>query len=101
MRTGYRGLTLERDLQAAIIEAAQRLGYRVYHTFDSRRSSPGFPDLVLCKDGRLIFAEIKNERHKLTPHQVDWLRALESVEGIEVYVWRPESLDDAIGVLAA
>ena len=103
MRTGYRGLTLERDLQATIIEAAQRLGYRVYWTHRSDRSPAGFPDLCMVRptDGRLIFAELKNERNKLTDHQVDWIRALESVEGIEVYIWRPDDLSDALEVLAA
>jgi hypothetical protein len=49
----------EKQLQGAVVELAKRLGYLVYHTFDSRRSNPGWPDLVLCKPPRLIFAELK------------------------------------------
>ncbi len=32
--------TLEQDWQATVIEAAERLGWRVYHTYDARRSTP-------------------------------------------------------------
>lgn len=40
----------ERDFQAAVMELARLLGWRVYHTWDSRKSEPGFPDLVLVRD---------------------------------------------------
>jgi hypothetical protein len=34
------------------------LGWRVYHTWDSRKSEPDFPDLVLVRD-RVMFAELQ------------------------------------------
>jgi hypothetical protein len=66
----------EKQLQGAVVELAKRLGYLVYHTFDSRRSNPGWPDLVLCKPPRLIFAELKVGSRKLTADQEMWLDAL-------------------------
>ena len=46
----------EKEFQAVVVEYAQRLGYMVYHTYDSRRSQRGFPDLVMVKEGRLVLA---------------------------------------------
>jgi hypothetical protein len=49
----------------------------------------GFPDLVLVRDGRLLFVELKAERGKASPEQGEWLEALSGVHGIEVCLWRP------------
>ena len=46
----------EKQVQSAILDVARLLGWRVYHTFDSRKSEAGFPDLVLVRD-RVIYAE--------------------------------------------
>jgi hypothetical protein len=69
----------EKQLQAAIVGAAQRLNWLVYHTHDSRRSQPGFPDLVL---------ELKTMRGKVTTEQQQWLDALTNA-GQDAAVWRP------------
>lgn len=82
----------EKELQTAVIEMARFMGWRHYHTYDSRRSPEGFPDLVLVRRGRLIFAELKSERGRLTVHQKIWLEELKEVEKnsngvVEVKVW--------------
>ena len=75
---------------ARVVMLAHTRGWLVYHTHDSRRSAPGFPDLVLTRPGRLIFAEIKTARGKLTAAQETWLDLLRhSVPGVEIFVWRP------------
>lgn len=79
----------EKGFQQAVIELAQRLGYRHYHTYRSDRSVKGFPDLVLVKNGRLIFAELKSERGKNTVDQTEWLNDLKEC-ACEVYLWRPK-----------
>lgn len=79
--------------------AAVKLGWRAYHTHDSRRSDPGFPDLVLVKGARIIFAEIKRETTRPTPDQVSWMASLDVVPCVEVYLWRPSDWDRAGGVL--
>ncbi len=39
----------EADFQGQVVELAQLHRWHVYHTFDSRRSHAGFPDLLLLK----------------------------------------------------
>jgi len=84
----------EKELQANVVSLAKLLGWFVYHTYDSRRCEPGFPDLVLVRDGRVIFAELKRERGRLTVHQKAWAERLRECMGVEVYVWRPSNWND-------
>ena len=80
----------EREFQSQVLALAKQTSWASYHTFDSRRSQPGFPDLVLVKPGRLLFVELKTLRGKLTQEQRAWLSLLaNSVTGVEVYEWRP------------
>jgi hypothetical protein len=88
----------ERDLQTNILSLAAALGWLCYHTHDSRRSAAGFPDLVLVKGDRLIFAELKSARGKLSKAQSDWFVALGRVA--QVYVWRPSDWFDGLVALA-
>jgi len=87
----------ERDWMAKVIETAQWYHWRLYHTHDSRRSEAGFPDLVLVRD-RIVFAELKSERGRLTFDQRKWLDAL-AAAGAETYVWRPTDWDDVLACL--
>lgn len=79
----------EKEFQRQLLQYARLCGWRVYHTRDSRGSQAGFPDLVLTRGGRLIFAELKSARGKVRPEQSDWLDALRAA-GQVVYLWRPE-----------
>lgn len=88
----------EKEWQAQVLELAARLGWRkAYHTYDSRRSHSGFPDLVLVRD-RVVFAELKREKGKLSDAQEQWIAALHAA-GAEIYVWRPGDLEDIAKVL--
>lgn len=71
----------EKELQSTLVQAASLTGWLVYHTHDSRRSAPGFPDLVLVHAvrGEIAFIECKAEKGRLTEDQQRWLAALESV----------------------
>ena len=80
---------LEADFQASVIELAGVLGWLSYHTHDSRRSSPGYPDLTLVRDDRLLFAELKRGRRKPTDPQTAWLEALGKAKRVSAHVWRP------------
>lgn len=88
---------LEKDVQATIVELARMCGWFVYHTFDSRRSEPGFPDLVLVRE-RVVYAEIKRLGEQPRESQLDWLNAL-ACAGAEVYVWTIADLEEVKGVL--
>jgi hypothetical protein len=78
----------EGEFQDALIAYAESLGWLVYHTFDSRRSVPGFPDLILLRGHRQVVAELKSERGRLSADQDKWQRAFLDT-GCQVYIWRP------------
>lgn len=84
----------EKDFQQNVLDLARTKQWLVYHTFDSRRSEPGFPDLTLVsrKTGRVMFREIKTEEGKLTSEQVLWL-ALLIKGGNDADVWRPSDIE--------
>lgn len=88
-RATERAMT-ERQLQDAVVECALRLGWYVYHPYDSRRSTPGFPDLTLAQPGRLVFVELKSASGRLRSEQVTWLGALHRTGRCEVYLFRPK-----------
>ncbi len=98
-RDWERGIT-EKEFLGQIVTFARALGYMVYHTHDSRRSEPGFPDLVMAskKWGKIIYAEIKTSTGKITAAQDEWIRTLVHA-GAEVYVWRPRNWNDIIEAL--
>lgn len=87
----------EQDFQRRIIALANAHGWLVYHTYDSRRSEPGFPDLVMARD-RLIFAEVKTAFGRATREQTFWLQRLAEA-GAEAYLWRPSDWDDICAIL--
>lgn len=92
----------ESALLSYVLEVAALRSWLAYHTRDSRGSNPGFPDLVLVRRPRLIFAELKSAGRYPTPAQRDWLLELEHVaesRPLEVYVWRPADLDEIRRVL--
>jgi len=80
----------ERAFQQAVENLALRAGWLVYHTHDSRRSRPGFPDLVLVHAARglVLFRELKTQTGRLTPAQKRWLTDLKTA-GADAAVWRP------------
>jgi VRR-NUC domain-containing protein len=83
----------EDALLAQVRRAALTLGWIVYHTHDSRRSEPGFPDLVLVspRQGRILWRELKTARGRVSVEQQKWLDALRAA-GQDVGVWRPVDL---------
>lgn len=94
----------ERELQDQILAEAKTYNWLVFHDNDSRRNNAGFPDLVLVKDGKIIFAELKREskRAKLRDDQVIWIEELgrASGENVMVAVWRPSDRDRIWAVLS-
>lgn len=65
------------------------MGWLRYHTYDSRRSRAGFPDLVLVRPPRLLFIELKTARGKTSEDQREWAKVLKLIPGVEYYLWRP------------
>lgn len=94
----------EATLQGHILATAGDLGWRRYHTHNSRRSQPGFPDLCMLHraQDRVIFAELKRETEKLRPEQHQWADDLLALSCVEFYLWRPSHWlsGDVIRILA-
>lgn len=82
----------ETPFQRQIIQVAKGLGLLCYHTYDSRRSEPGFPDLVIV-GSRTIFRELKTMTGRVTKEQKLWLERL-NASGQDAKVWRPSDLAD-------
>jgi hypothetical protein len=89
----------EEEFQSTVNSMARAFGWRYYHTYDSRMDNPGFPDLVLTRDGRIVFAELKIQKGRASEAQKGWLEALQENEQVEVYLWRPSDLDEIERIL--
>lgn len=90
----------EAQFQARVVAYAKAAGWMVYHTFDSRKSEPGFPDLVMVRGEDMVCAELKSEAGRLKPEQAQWIAALGAVEDVDAFVWRPSNWDELMEVLA-
>lgn len=82
----------EKAWQAMVLELAGYYRWGWYHTYDSRRSVSGWPDLVLVRPPEIVYVELKTNKGRLSAAQKDWLAVLEGC-GQEVHVWRPRDLD--------
>ncbi len=89
-------MTSEKAFTSQVRELALATGWKFYHTHDSRRSDPGFPDCVLVHaEKRLtLFWELKvgpstQKRYSPTPAQTEWLETLRAA-GQHAVVMRPE-----------
>ncbi|SRR6266496_2946438 len=89
----------ERDFLQQVKDLAGFSGWLAYHTLDSRGSDQGFPDLVLIRGGRVVFAELKSEAGKPSQVQARWLLGL-AIAGAEVYLWRPRNWSQIEAVLS-
>jgi hypothetical protein len=89
----------EKEFQSAVIDLAERHGWRTFHVYDSRRSEAGFPDLTLVRRGVLVFIELKAERGQPSAEQKAWLADLELVAGVTVRLWRPSDWNEVVTLL--
>lgn len=100
----------EASFQQQVIDLARSLGWRHNHTrrtigrgkkWVTATSVVGWPDLTLWSERqhRLIFAELKTDRGRLSDDQAAVLASLERA-GQEVAVWRPADLDQIARTLA-
>lgn len=103
----------EKQFSQQVVDLAKVFGWRVYRTWLSVRSPAGFPDLVLVRRDRLLFAELKTDTGKTTPDQDEWLADLRSAStrqdhcglpehvGFDVYLWHPADLDAIARILGS
>jgi hypothetical protein len=102
----------EAQFQRAVTDLARLLGWGtaedatgeltglIYHPQLAKWSERGWPDLTLIRrrDGRVIFAELKSERGKVTARQHQ-VHSLLLACGLDVRVWRPADFDEIAAVL--
>jgi len=86
----------ETQFLKSVVSVAEDGGWLVYHTYDSRRSQAGFPDLVMTRAGRTIFAELKSQKGRIKAAQQNWLDELRKTKGLEVFLWRPSDMDEVV-----
>ena len=94
------GLVTEASWQAQVVAAAEVYDWYIYHNPDSRRSTAGFPDLVLIRPPRVLFMELKRQTGRLSPIQREVIAALEACPGVEVRVARPSDWEQVCSWLA-
>lgn len=86
----YRGRETEAEFQQRITDLARACGWTCFHVLGAgaRGMTPGWPDLVLIRPPRLIFAELKTAKGTLSLAQKSTLDGLERC-AMDVRVWRP------------
>ena len=84
----------EKELSKQIVAAAKECGWLTYHTFLSKWSKPGFPDLCMVRNDRLLFWELKSAVGKVSESQAEWIEALSAVPGVDARVVRPGDLEE-------
>lgn len=100
----------EKQLQDAVVKLAHFKGFLVAHferaqvrpgiwVTPVRADAKGFPDLVICGHGRVIFAELKTKTGTLRDEQRHWLSELEDCDGVETYIWRPEDWPEQVSAV--
>ncbi len=92
----------ELDFMRQVMQLAEMTGWETFHvragrTLDSWRTpgsgtmAKGWPDLVLVRGSRLIFAELKRDGGKATADQSRVLDVLG--KAAEAYCWEPKDWD--------
>ena len=88
----------EKQFESQVKGLAKTFGWLYYHTWRSFHSPAGFPDCVMVRGDRLVIAELKSEKGKVSEKQFEWLEALGRAKS-EVYLWRPSNFDEIVEIL--
>jgi hypothetical protein len=80
----------EAELLQCVRDLCRLLKVPVYHTYNSRRSESGWPDIAAVVNDHLILRELKTARGRITPEQAYWLEALSQVKRVSAGIWRPD-----------
>lgn len=112
----------EKEFQSQVLALAQMHSWRTAHfsttvkmvkraggyAYIPDKGAAGFPDLVLVRGPRLVFAELKTDKTKTSDDQDAWLSELRDVEAygifrgldnVQVHLWRPRDWETIVEVL--
>ena len=102
----------EKEFQAAVIEYAHLNGWLVHHGRAAQvregkwvtpiQGDAGFPDLVMARNGLIVFAELKSEKGRISEGQDRWAQGLDTDRqpggGVSAahryFLWRPADWDE-------
>lgn len=98
----------EAEFTDEILKWAKVYGWRRFHVRGNTRrliqGDVGFPDLVLVRPPRLIFAELKVGKNTPTQEQEDWLNTLSNVDPddshMSQYLWYPSDIPVILAILS-
>lgn len=88
----------EAELQQSVVQMAHLYGWLVHHGRPARTANGwctpitgdvGFPDLVLVREGIIIFCELKSAEGRISTQQKKWLEQLSNNHSVRAVVWRP------------
>lgn len=93
----------EKSFHAQVVKLAAYLGWTMWHDAATNaprvcwsckapskgpRNASGLPDLLLVREDRILWAELKAQDGVTSPEQREWIARLRAA-GETVYVWRP------------
>lgn len=91
------GTANEAQFQRVVVAYAKDHGWLCHHTPRAKvrpgqHVTPtvghvGFPDLVLVRDGRCLFVELKAKGGSPSDEQTVWHNRLADCSGVEAYLW--------------
>jgi len=113
LKNNYMPYITEADFQKQVIELAHLFGWKVCEFRKARlkkrgqdtyrtpfgADGMGFPDLVLAREGRLIFIEVKSEKGELSLEQSEWLEVLKATGKCETFLLYPSDFDIIVKIL--
>lgn len=76
----------ERYVQASFEAHARAAGWLTFHTYNSMRSEPGFPDAVCLRNGRCVVVELKTMTGRTSAAQRRWIDEFALVAGVDAFV---------------
>ena len=89
----------ENELLTCVIDLAHLYSWRVLHIRPARTEKGyrtplqgdgvGWPDIFAVRDERIVVAELKSDRGRVTDEQQKWLTALSYALQANTYVWTP------------
>lgn len=96
----------EDDYVRRIIDTAHLYGWRVTHFRPARtdkgwrtalQGDGGFVDLVLAKHGTVLHVEVKTDKGRVRPDQLEWAKEI----GPTYRLWRPRDWHQVLMELSA
>lgn len=88
----------EKQWQRLVTDTADLFRWKWAHFPQMAGNPKGWPDLVLMKNGKTVYAELKTEKGQVSPAQRAWHDDC-LLYGIIVYVWRPSDWPRVVKVL--